>query len=245
MTTHKYEYDFDPNQHSTAAHVCRLVGHNKKVLELGCATGSMTKVLTHHYQCKVTGIEYDASAAIKAEPYCVELFVRDLEAADALNDLSAPYDVIVLADVLEHLRQPEQMLNRLLPLLRPDGHVVISVPNIAHNGILAQLWCGQFNYTETGILDQTHLRFFTATTLAQLLQRVGLEVTETQAINTGPEHPEFAAYWEQLPPELHQLLEQNLHGQAYQIVMQATPVVSTAPKASLSFFKKLRQHLQG
>lgn len=218
----KYQYDFDPADDSTAARLCRLVGHDKKVLELGCAAGSMTQVLKDHYGCAVTAIEYDAAAAEVARPYCEALYVADLSKTPASSLTQQQFDVVLMADVLEHLYESQQQLADVLQLVRPGGQLVISVPNIAHNGILAQLWCGQFNYTETGILDHTHVRFFTPHSLRALLETAGLRITHSETVDTGPHHPEFAAYWQQLPDDLYTLLQHHTPGQAYQMIMCAS-----------------------
>lgn len=226
-TQHKYDYDFDPTDESTAARVCRLVGANQKVLELGCAAGAMTKVMKHHYQCELTVVEYDAAAAESARPYATELIVGNLDEPDCLADLhrkGSRFNAIVMADVLEHLRNPEAVLQGVLPLLHPEGHVVVSVPNIANGGVIAALWCDAFDYAETGLLDKTHIHFFTATTLRAMLERAGLVIDTVEYVNAGAWHPEFAYYWERIPTELHQLLEQHQPAQAFQIVMRARKV---------------------
>lgn len=225
-SAHKYQYDFDPTDNSTAARLCRLVGHDKAVLELGCAAGSMSKVLQRHYGCTITGIEYDAAAAELARPYCEEVHVADLEKTPASTLTSQQFDVVLMADVLEHLRDSAFHIRDVKQLLRPGGRLVMSVPNIAHNGILAQLWCGQFNYTDTGILDNTHVRFFTPHSLRALLEAAGLTIDHSDTVDTGPHHPEFAAYWQQLPDDLYTLLQHHTPGQAYQIIMCASKTES-------------------
>ena len=240
----KYDYAFDPSDDSTAARVCRLVGERKQVLELGCAAGAMSKVLSQHYHCAVTGVEFNADAAQLARAYCKEVVVTDLDQTDALRALDQSFEVLVFADVLEHLRDPETRLREALSYLSPTGYVVVSVPNIAHNGVLAQLWCGEFNYAETGLLDRTHIHFFTAATLQRMLERVGLEVDHIETIDTGPFHPEFAEYWEQLPPEVYTLFQHNTPGQPYQIIMRAKrPVMAEAPPAP-SLWRRIQQRLR-
>lgn len=240
----KYDYAFDPNDDSTAARVCRLVGDHKKVLELGCAAGAMSKVLQQHYHCTITGVEFNAEAAELARPYCSEVFIRDLDHADALIALQGAFDVIVMADVLEHLRDPEARLQDALRHLSPTGSVVVSVPNIAHNGVLAQLWCGEFAYGETGLLDRTHIHFFTAASLQRMLERNGLEIEKIETIDTGPFHPEFEMYWKQLPPDVYTLFQHNTTGQPYQIIMRARrPVIEEPVKPSL--WQRVRTRLPG
>lgn len=218
----KYHYHFDPTDTSTAARLCRLVGHNKIVLELGCAAGAMSQVLKEHYGCRITGIEYDAEAAELARPFCEQLHVANLDHTPASELVGEQrFNVVLMADVIEHLRDPQAQLQDVRGLLQPNGLLVISIPNVAHNGLIAQLLCGQFNYTATGLLDNTHIRFFTAHSLNTLLEQEGFKVLHTEGVNTDQHHPEFAQYWQALPADIHAYLEQNVHGHAYQIITVA------------------------
>lgn len=217
----KYDYTFDPDDDSIAARVCRLTGANKHVLELGCAAGAMSKVLHHHYHCTVTGVEFDGSAAALAREFCDEVLVGDLDQPELLGSLSKSFDVVLMADVLEHLRQPEQCIRQVLELLNEDGYLVISIPNIANGGVIAALWCDAFNYADKGLLDRTHIHFFTTSTLYRLLEKCGLVIDHLDYLDGGRWHTEFAEFWEQLPPALHQALEQHPPAQAFQIIMRA------------------------
>ncbi len=147
----------------------RLTGENKRVLELGCATGSTTKVLQER-GCRVVGIEIDADAAQIAEQFCERVIVADLDLLDideALGDDT--FDVIIAADVLEHLRNPLRVMTACLEHLRDEGEVLLSIPNIAHADARLALLRGDFDYQWCGILDETHMRFFTRRTLETFL----------------------------------------------------------------------------
>lgn len=218
----RYDYHFDPDGESTAAQVCRMVGHGRKVLELGCAAGAMSAVMKGFYQCRVTGVEYDAAAAESARPHCEEVIVASLESPGWSAPLQGRrFDTVVAADVLEHLRDPGACLDELKDLLTDDARLVVSVPNIAHSGVLAQLLQGQFEYTEIGLLDRTHVHFFTRESLGRLLHARGFTVTETATVDTGPWHPEFSSDWRALPGSLHDWLAGNPAGRAYQVLMLA------------------------
>lgn len=217
----KYDYAFDPNDDSTAARACRLVGHQKRVLELGCAAGAMSKVLLHHYDCRVTGIEFDPSAAEIAREFCDSVIVGDLNQPALLESLTGPFDVVLMADVLEHLTNPANCLQAVLPYLQDDGSIVVSVPNIANGGVIAALWCDAFNYAETGLLDRTHIHFFTTSTLYAVLESHGLIIDQIEYVDAGAWHPEFAEFWEKIPAELKQALEKHPPAQAFQTVIRA------------------------
>jgi SAM-dependent methyltransferase len=102
--------------------------------------------------------------------------VADLESARPL--LHGPFDAIVYGDVLEHLSDPRAVLQALDQTLTPGGTVIVSVPNVAHLWVRLSLLAGRFDYADRGILDRTHLRFFTRRTLLELLRDAGLAVIE-------------------------------------------------------------------
>lgn len=217
----KYDYAFDPKDDSTAARACRLVGYEKRVLELGCAAGAMSKVLSQHYQCRVTGVEFDPQAAAIARHFCDEVIVGDLNQPTLLNTLSDSFDAVLMADVLEHLSDPSACIKSVLPHLSPEGRFVISVPNLANGGVIAALWCDAFNYGQTGLLDRTHIHFFTSGSLYGLLEENGLVVDHIEYVDAGAWHPEFARFWDQIPIELRHALEKHAPAQAFQTIMQA------------------------
>ena len=152
------------------------VGRRKDVLDVGCATGYFAKLMSSH-DCNVAGLDSNAEAAEAAKSYCSRVFVADLnftELADAVGGSS--FDVIVFGDVLEHLRDPAHILDEARRLLRADGYVVASIPNIAHGAIRLALLSGDFNYQDLGVLDESHLRFFTVKTIDELFLEAGYEI---------------------------------------------------------------------
>lgn len=150
-----------------------LIGENQRVIEFGCATGYFAQLLTSK-NCQVTGVEVNAKAAKVAEQYCEKVIVADLDLV-SFNDILPEelFDVAVFGDVLEHLRDPWKVLEQTRQILKPEGYVVASIPNIAHGSIRLALLQGSFNYAELGILDNTHLRFFTRKTIEELFEKTG------------------------------------------------------------------------
>jgi 2-polyprenyl-3-methyl-5-hydroxy-6-metoxy-1,4-benzoquinol methylase len=151
-----------------------------RVLDVGCATGYLAAELSHR-GCTVDGIEFDPVAAQQARAHCHEVVVGDLEVPSTQAEVQrmlngARPDVIICADVLAHLRDPWTVLAWLRTLLAPGGHAVISVPNIAHWTARRALLRGRFDYTDHGLLDRTHLRFFTRASAAELARRAGFAV---------------------------------------------------------------------
>jgi len=150
-------------------------GHGRSVLDVGAADGFLSERLTRQ-GWRVTALERDPVQAERARGRCAEVVVADLE--EAAESLSGPFDAIVYGDVLEHLSDPLGALVALDRTLAADGRVIASVPNVAHLWMRLQLLAGRFEYTDRGILDRTHLRFFTRRTFVALLADAGLGVDE-------------------------------------------------------------------
>ncbi|MGH9196895.1 MAG: class I SAM-dependent methyltransferase, partial [Acidimicrobiia bacterium] len=140
------------DRNSSWTKIVTLIGESKRVLEVGCASGYMSAFLTHSRACKVTGVEVDPDAARSAAPHCHRLIIGDVETG-VLETLADRFDVIVFADVLEHLKDPTRVLRASRYLLTEAGYVVISLPNVAHWEVRRQVLFGRFEYTRSGILD--------------------------------------------------------------------------------------------
>jgi 2-polyprenyl-3-methyl-5-hydroxy-6-metoxy-1,4-benzoquinol methylase len=174
----KYSREVDLGDSNAAdTKIIHLVGKNKKVLEFGCAGGHMSKVLKEKYGCEVVGLEINPEDAEIAKAYCEEIIVCDIEDLEWCEKLSgAQFDVAIFADVLEHLKRPERPLKRVRDFLKKDGHILISVPNIANINIRLELLSGSFEYEDLGILDDTHLKYFTLKSIINLIESAKLYV---------------------------------------------------------------------
>jgi SAM-dependent methyltransferase len=172
--------DFDPN--SSHGIMGRLVGDGKRVLEVGCATGYMSEHLSRRGN-RVTGVDIDEEAAQEARLHCEEVIVADLDSRPLAEFLEGKqYDVAVFGDVLEHLRDPWRVLRDTRPFLSPNGFVVISVPNVAHGNVRLSLLRGAFDSSPLGILDDTHLHFFTLRTARELCLRAGYRIDAIERV---------------------------------------------------------------
>ncbi|MBS4095583.1 MAG: glycosyltransferase [Sulfuricella sp.] len=221
--TDSYAYEIDlENEQTVAAKILRLVGKGKRVLELGMASGHMSRVMKEQLGCTVVGVEINGEAAEQGKPYCERVIVGDIEAFDLDTLFGADrFDVILSADVLEHLRDPWATLGKLKSFLKPDGQVVISLPNAGFHGLLAEMCDGKFSYRKKGLLDDTHLRFFTRRELDLLVLSAGLVPDAWDQALLGAEHSEFVQSWEKLPGELQGLLRGRPDGEVYQLIVGA------------------------
>ena len=170
----KYQH-FNANPFSVHTQILNSIRKQSKVLDVGCAEGYLSKKIASK-ECEVVGIELDKEAAQKAEKYCKEVIIGNIESIELDNKYSNYFDFIIIADVLEHLHDPSRILNKIKKYLKDDGCIIISVPNIANWKVRFKLLRGNFDYTNQGILDEEHLRFFTEKTAKKLIMDVGLEI---------------------------------------------------------------------
>lgn len=167
------------NDHPYEAHrlVYDLIRPQSLILDLGCATGYFGWELKKK-ECQTTGVEQEIAAAKIARKHLHQLILADLERPNSLKLPKKKFDYILMMDVLEHLRNRVELLSRARHWLKPDGKLIISTPNIAHISIRIKLLFGDFTYTKMGILDRTHVHFYTKKTLDEVLNESGWQVTQ-------------------------------------------------------------------
>jgi methionine biosynthesis protein MetW len=174
------------------------VGTGSRVLEVGCSTGFMSRLLKEH-NCAVTGIEVDGDAARYAADYCEEVHVLDLNSQEWITPVSeSRFDAVLLGDVLEHLVDPARVLAQIREVLAPNGSVVISLPNVVHWETRLKIFLGRFDYQSCGTLDHTHLRFFTFETARQLIERAGYRIVRFHPAVGGRATGHMRAIWQML-----------------------------------------------
>lgn len=140
----------------------------RKVLELGCANGRLGRRFKElHPQAQWHGIDLSAEAVETARPHLDGVLQMDLDHAD-VSELEGGYDTIVIGDLLEHLRDPAKVLDALYDLTADDAKIVCCVPNMAHLSVVQRLISGDMSYDPNGLLDQTHVRFFSPSSLYKL-----------------------------------------------------------------------------
>jgi 2-polyprenyl-3-methyl-5-hydroxy-6-metoxy-1,4-benzoquinol methylase len=235
---HAFKYsEFQDDPASTHSKIVSLVPPATRVLEFGCATGYMSKVLKDRLGCTVVGVEIDSEAAALAEQHAERVIVGDAEKIDYAAELAGEeFDVVLFADVLEHLKEPADVLRRVRPFVAENGVVVASIPNIAHASVRLALLGGEFRYREWGLLDDTHLRFFTRASIQDLFEETGYVVTHwlRQRLDVGeteiqvPPVPEAVREWLASDPE----------ATTYQFVLRA---LVSEPASQL---KTLREELE-
>ena len=208
------------------AHILAIgrVPAKSRVLDLGCADGSMAALL-QRMGCRIWGVERDPMAAEAARRWCEEVAIEDLNQVDLAARFRERFDVVLMLDVLEHLQEPGRVLNGVGELLAPGGWGVISVPNVAHISLRLSLLEGSFTYTDVGLLDRTHLRFFDRRGVDDLLQEAGWGSFELVRVTRRLGTTEI-----QVPgadPDLVRELEADVEARTYQFVISAAPLGSS------------------
>lgn len=227
-SAYKYTQDYESlchvierEQNNSWAVVNKFIDDQSEVLEFGPASGYFTRYLKEKRGATVDIVEIDAECARIASVYARDCCVGDVEALGWKEKFAGrTYDRVLFADVLEHLRDPWRVLAESVSMLKPGGRLVISVPNIAHAQILASLYNNDFSYSKVGIMDRTHLRFFTETTLRHMAESAGLDIGEMIPIISKVLPPGCGTYNNtiKVPYLLKRLLSKKRHASAIQFV---------------------------
>ncbi|MEO0108628.1 MAG: bifunctional glycosyltransferase/class I SAM-dependent methyltransferase [candidate division WOR-3 bacterium] len=154
-----------------------IKGRDLKILDLGCGQGHIADLITNP-GTQITGIDLVDSPG--RSPRVSRFIGQDLEREPDLTGLGQ-FDYVLLADILEHVRNPLELLRASRTVLKPGGAAIVCVPNVAHWSVRLSLLFGRFNYRPRGIMDETHVRFYTKSAIRQLLKSAGFEVSNLEA----------------------------------------------------------------
>jgi SAM-dependent methyltransferase len=169
----------------------------KAVLETGCSTGFLSRVISANGS-RVVGIELDKEAAEVATQHCQRVLSCNLNSPTWVQEVGERFDLVTFGDVLEHLTDPLAVLRQTQEILNPRGRVLICLPNIAHWTIRAKLLVGNFGYESTGILDFTHMRFFTVESAGEFIAEAGYRLVWFRPIIGGRFTGRFRSAWQNL-----------------------------------------------
>jgi 2-polyprenyl-3-methyl-5-hydroxy-6-metoxy-1,4-benzoquinol methylase len=167
--------------------LANLTGDRPAVLDVGCAVGYIGEFLRRRTPGRwLAGIEIDPRAAEKARPHYDQVIVGSIEDSAVWNQLRRRVDAMIFGDVLEHTADPVMVLGMARPKLADDGMIVVSIPNIGYFKVRLRLLLGRFDYEDWGIMDRTHLRFFTLKTAQELLRQAGFTVVHGEGVHGYP-----------------------------------------------------------
>ena len=186
-----------------------MIPSGARVLDVGCGTGSVSRLIIDACHCTVFGIEPDADRAAAASANGIEVVGAQL--TEELIPQLGLFDVVLFADVLEHLVDPFETLRLAQKFLRVGGAIVASLPNIAHWTVRLNLLRGRFDYQPVGIMDATHLRWFTLRSLHRLFTQADYRIVETKASAGMWMQVYQVPPWQWIP---RRVLRKVLHGAA-------------------------------
>ena len=224
MPDTRYSYNVDLEHPTTSqSQAVLLVTPGSTVLDVGAADGSVARPLAAR-GCRVWAIELDAAAAAKARSSCERVIVGDVEQLDLDAALEGQrFDFVLLLDVLEHLRDPLALLERLRDRVAPGGRVIASIPNVTHGAVRLSLMSGAFTYTETGLLDRTHLRFFDRRGAENLFADARLRIVERLRVTRELTETEIPIDPSQFAPSVIQKLNEDPDATTYQFLLVGKP----------------------
>ena len=219
-----YDRDIDAGRRDSLVVLQELVPARAEVLDVGIGGGSLGQRLTSARGCRVDGATISPLEASRAAPHYRRIELADLNVT-ALDTLFAGkrYDAIICADVLEHLPRPTAVLDSCRKLLAENGCLLLSIPNVAYSGLVAELLAGEFRYRQEGLLDRTHVRFFTRKSALRLLRERGWQVDLVRPVYVDLRDSEFRPAFDELPPAVRRYLLARPDGLTYQFIIQARP----------------------
>lgn len=196
-----YERTIHADVEESLSKIVDKISPNSVVLDVGCGPGMLGSYLSEVKGCIVDGVDSDETAIEICRSRYRFTAVKNLE-SESLTSVFQPetYDYIIVADVLEHLANPDQLLSGLKKLVKPDGTIIFSVPNITHVAVGFELLFGYFEYSQNGLFDNTHLRFYSRQSLLDKLQAFGLYAWEVDTVQKEIAETEFSNHISKLFP---------------------------------------------
>ncbi len=171
--------EFNPSYTGVREDIIEMITsfpHIERVLDVGCSTGTLGEQIKNRLKSEVTGIEKDEKMAAVAAKKLDRVIVKDIEEV-SLSEFDHSFDCIIFGDVLEHLKDPWETLKKMGALLRDDGVVIASIPNVGHyTTVFNLLFRKYWPYRSRGIHDRSHLRFFTLKNICELFDYAHLEI---------------------------------------------------------------------
>lgn len=221
----KYDFGLDLEHENSLSLIIDMIRPNSEILEFGPANGRLTKYLNNKMHCKVDIVEIDEEAGKEASKYSQISFLGevmgDIEKFEWLKNINnKKYDYIIFADVLEHLHNPKTVLENCNKVLKEDGSIIMSVPNIAHNSVIIDLINDEFKYNKIGLLDNTHISFFTYKSLVRMIEECGYSTTIEKATYNRVGENEIINNYNCISNLLEKGLKERDNANLYQFVFE-------------------------
>lgn len=218
----KYDFELELVYQNSLLIILEQIAPHSIILEFGPANGRLTRYLKEQMSCQVYLVELDGETGREALKYGQDLVVGDIEQYEWLEKYRGiQFDYLIFADVLEHLRFPQLVLTKAKLLLKENGSVLLSVPNLAHNAVIINLLNNDFQYNPVGLLDDTHIHMFTKNSLEQMLEQSGLFPIKRMATYMDTERTEIPATLTDIPEIEEDYWKNRPYGEVYQYVYEA------------------------
>ncbi len=227
----KYEFKLKTDEvNDSHMGLARRIIPGESILELGCSSGYLSRFLKEDLGCYVVGVDIDQEALHEAAQFCDQAFVADLDDPRWLELIAGEkFDTILCADVLEHLKNPVAVLANLKAYLNPKGRILASIPNIAHASIRLELLQGHFDYESLGILDDTHLHFYTMDGCITMFMQAGYQCYDIAFSIHDLADEVIDACLEQVGLVISEQAREHFHApdaRAYQYIIEAVPAAA-------------------
>lgn len=232
----KYDFGYDLIPGTTNEWAYHQIENGSTILEIGASNGNLISHLTSEKNCIADIVEYNEEAGRQASQFARIAMVGnvfgDAEGDEWKKNVKRnKYDYIIILDVLEHLQKPQKLLCFLKNLLKDEGKLILSIPNIAHNSVIIDLMNNKFEYTEIGLLDNTHIHFFTYHSAKQMLNEAGFYTTFEDVRQVEVSETEMTAQYDDVPRNVAAFLRTRELGTAYQFLFCAGKKVTYEPNA--------------
>ncbi|WP_195288214.1 class I SAM-dependent methyltransferase [Roseburia faecis] len=218
-----YNFELDLKSVNTMSVINGWIQNDADVLEFGPANGRLTKYLTMQKNCKVTIVEIDREAGEEAKRYAVKSYIGkkygNIENYYWKKN-KKKYDYIIFADVLEHLSNPKKVLDNCKEILKENGRILISIPNVTHNSIIIDMLNDKFVYSDVGLLDRTHIHFFTLKTFKDMINSLEMYILNMKPIYSRVGNNEICNSYKDIPIDVQSFLRKRIEGSVYQYVFQ-------------------------
>lgn len=216
-----YDRSADTSGNDSLGKIFRRLAKNSDVLDIGVGCGALAIMVKENLIGQIDAVDNSREALEQTRRHYRDVFLLDLDVVPLKSALGQRrYDFVVAADLIEHLRFPEKILLQLHEFLKPGGKILLSVPNVTYFGLVAALAAGEFLYRPEGLLDSTHLRFFSWSSLCALLEKCMLQIVHTDVVSIPFEQTEFAEHLPDKYLKLDEIMKRE-HSQTYQFIVEA------------------------
>ncbi len=217
----KYDVPLDLDHNANLNELVKQIRPNSVVMEFGPSTGRLTAYLKNKLNCQVYIVEIDKEAFDICKQYSVNGVCDDIETYTWKKMAQGVvFDYVIFADVLEHLKNPRHLIEELKDFIDEKTRILVSVPNITHNAVVLQLLNQRFDYQNTGLLDNTHIHFFTKETIKEMFEEAGYNMVSWNGTVAEPYNTELKMNFEHLPQSVIDYLSTRDYGNLYQIICE-------------------------